>query len=157
MPINLVPPSRVSLAAKSPFALEMTNLPVRTLLRGARVGLPSGQGVADRLGFDVLDPDQVAEGPDKEILRRHGYDRDTPLWYYILKEAELCGKGQHLGPTGSKLVADVISAALLSDPESYLSVDRKWTPTIPAKIPGSFGMADLLLFVNGMTATYQTS
>ena len=157
MPMNLVRPSRVALASKSPFALEMTNLPVRTLLRGARVGLPSGQDVAGRLGFQVLNPDEVAEGPDKEILRRYGHDRDTPLWYYILKEAELYGKGQRLGPTGSKLVADVISAALLNDPESYLSVDSKWVPTMPAKIPGSFGMADLLLFVNELTKVYQTS
>jgi len=157
MPMNLVRPSHVALASKSPFALEMTNLPVRTLLRGARVGLPSGQDVAGRLGFQVLNPDEVAEGPDKEILRRYGHDRDTPLWYYILKEAELYGKGQRLGPTGSKLVADVISAALLNDPESYLSVDSKWVPTMPAKIPGSFGMADLLLFVNELTKVYQTS
>jgi hypothetical protein len=100
-------------------------------------------------GLKPLDPEQVAEGPDKEILINFGYDTKTPLWYYILKEAELTAKGAHLGALGSKLVADVIIAAIVKDPDSYHSIDRSWIPTLPGpENPKLFGMADLLRFAN---------
>jgi hypothetical protein len=122
-------------------------LPVKTLLRGKRVGLPSGQDVARACGLDPLNPEQIAEGPDKEILIAFGYDSKTPLWYYILKEAELTAKGAHLGVLGSKLVAGVVMAAILRDPDSYRSVDQRWIPTLPGPENSKlFGMADLLRF-----------
>lgn len=124
-------------------------LPVKTLLRGKRVGLPSGQDVARAYGLNPLSPEQIAEGPDEMILTKFGYDRKTPLWYYILKEAELTAKGAHLGVLGSKLVADIIMAAISKDPDSYLSIDRRWIPTLPRpENPKLFGMPDLLRFVN---------
>ena len=122
---------------------------MKTLLRGKRVGLPSGQNVARAYGLDPLNPEQIAQGPDKEILTNFGYDTKTPLWYYVLKEAELTTRGAHLGVLGSKLVSDVVMAAILRDPDSYLSMDRNWTPTLPgAENPKLFGMADLLRFAN---------
>jgi hypothetical protein len=122
-------------------------LPVMTLLRGKRMGLPSGQDAARACGLDPLTPEQIAEGPDKEILVTFGYDTKTPLWYYILKEAELTAKGSHLGLLGSKLVADVIMAAISRDPGSYRSMDRSWIPTLPGpENPKLFGMSDLLRF-----------
>jgi hypothetical protein len=148
LPTDLIRLFNVALAPTSAFAVETPALPVRTLLRGARVGLPSGQDVACALGVPALGPDAVAEGPDKEILTKYAYHRNTPLWYYILKEAELCGGGSHLGPAGSKLVADAIMGALLEDRDSYLSVDRTWTPTLPGPTNAKlFGMSHLLRFV----------
>ena len=124
-------------------------LPVKTLLRGKRVGLPSGQDVARAYGLDSLNPEQIAQGPDKEILINFGYDTKTPLWYYILKEAELTTRGAHLGVLGSKLVADVIMAAIVRDPDSYHSIDRSWIPTLHGpESPELFGMANLLRFAN---------
>jgi hypothetical protein len=32
-----------------------------------------------------------------------------------------------------------------ADPESFRSVDRSWTPTLPASDPGGFGIADVLV------------
>jgi hypothetical protein len=71
-------------------------------------------------------------GRDTEILRNHGLDKDTPLWYYILKEAELKAKpeGGRLGPVGSRIVGDVIGSALRADPSSYLSIDPNWKPKL---------------------------
>jgi hypothetical protein len=30
-------------------------------------------------------------------------------------------------------------------PESFRAVDRAWTPTLPAREPGRFGLVDVLL------------
>jgi len=138
--------------AKEPRQLTSpeNKLPVRTLVRGAQMGLPSGQEVADALGVQPLDPEkQIATGSDADILRNHGFHKDTPLWYYILKEAEIPPrKGRYLGPVGSRIVADVIVAALKADPNSYLSVAPNWKPTLAGEAgKRSFGMPDLLRFV----------
>ena len=103
-------------------------LPVRTLWRSARVGLPSGQDVAKVLVHpsDRLTPDQILIGPHRKIIRRHKFEKDTPLWYYILKESDALRGGAMLGPVGSRIVGNVIVRALRADPNSYLSVDPGW-------------------------------
>jgi hypothetical protein len=107
-------------------------LPVRTLWRGVRVGLPSGQDVAKVLvqPSDRLTPGQILAGRHSKIIRRHKFEKDTPLWYYILKEAEALKQGSELGPVGSQLVGSVIVRALRLDPNSYLSIDPGWKPVI---------------------------
>jgi hypothetical protein len=122
---------------------EEQRLPVRTLWRGSKMGLPSGQQVAKALGLTPLTPEQVRIGLDKSVLKLHPFDEDTPLWYYILKEAELPPRdGQHLGPVGSHIVADVIIGALAADPSSYFSDRNDWKPTLPYK--DAFGIANIL-------------
>lgn len=124
---------------------EEPRLPVRTLWRGAQMGLPSGQEVAKVLGISPVTPAQVRNGLDESVLKLHPFDEDTPLWYYILKEAELPPQNaQHLGPVGSQIVADVIIGALAADPASYFS-DSKWKPTLPYK--EAFGMANVLCVI----------
>jgi len=73
-----------------------------------------------------------------------GFERSTPLWYYVLKEAELIEDGLHLGPVGGRIVAEVIIGLLQSDPASYLSYDPRWHPTLPAQTRGDFRMTDFL-------------
>ena len=112
-------------------------LAVRTLLRGFRVDLPSGEDVAVEIarrmpGIKVLTEDDIVSGPHKDVLTnpKYGFRNNTPLWYYILKEAELAPReGKHLGPIGSYIVADVIIGALAADPDSYLSIPT-WEPTL---------------------------
>jgi hypothetical protein len=76
----------------------------------------------------------------------HGLEHSTPLWYYVLKEAELIEDGLHLGPVGGRLVAEVIIGLLQSDPESYLSYDPRWRPSLPGRDRGDFRMIDFLTF-----------
>ena len=124
---------------------DSPHLAARTLQRGERVRLPSGQAVATALGVPPLTREEVSSGPHKPILEKYGYDTQTPLWYYFLKEAEMRERGgERLGPAGSLIVGRVILDALLSDPNSYLSVDPNWTPTLGPSNPGLFGMAELL-------------
>lgn len=117
---------------------DPSNLPIRTLLRGARAGLPSGQEVADALfaqgrikSSDRLTAAQLTQDTCDEtggILQEIGFEQNTPLFYYVLKEAELTGEGLILGPVGSHIVSEVLQGALEADPDGYMSmVGPNWS------------------------------
>ena len=74
-----------------------------------------------------------------------GFERSTPLWYYVLKEAEVVADGLHLGPVGGRIVAEVFVGLLESDPASYLAAPARWQPTLPTR-SGEFRMTDFLAF-----------
>ena len=59
---------------------ETSDLPVRTLVRGARVGLPIGQDVANALHVpSPLTNTEIAQGPHQKILEDNGLHCETPL------------------------------------------------------------------------------
>jgi hypothetical protein len=116
---------------------DPSNLPVRTLLRGARAQLPSGQEVADALlakgrikSDHCLTTSQLTGDTCDQsgsALRKSGLAENSPLFYYLLKEAELKAGGVTLGPVGSHIVSEVVQGALEADTDSYLSVvGPKW-------------------------------
>ena len=94
--------------------------------------------MARKLGADPLDSEQIGLG-------EAGWSDETPLWIYILKEAEALHEGDRLGPVGGRIVGEVLVGIIDSDPESFRSVDRNWRPTLPAHEPGGFGIADVLV------------
>jgi hypothetical protein len=96
------------------------SLAVRDLQRGVATGLPSGEAVARHLGVEPLDADEVG-------VAEHGWEGETPLWFYILKEAELRAGGRHLGPVGGRIVAEVMVTVLDRDPTSFRAVRPDWT------------------------------
>jgi hypothetical protein len=120
----------------------VTNLVRRNLIRGARLGLPSGQAVANAMGVEPLTDAELAlpePGP-------------APLWYYVLREAELRADGRHLGPVGGRIVAEVFLGLLQEDPSSYLRNEPGWTPFLPAAAAGDFTVPDLISFTGfGLT------
>ena len=124
---------------------QPTVLAQRTLLRHLTWSLPSGQAVAAELGVDALAPADLAE------LQPYGFDRQTPLWYYTLKEAELTADGLHLGPAGGRIVAEVLIGLLQADPFSFLSQRPRWQPTLGSG--GTFRMVDFLTFAGVDPAT----
>jgi hypothetical protein len=73
-------------------------------------------------------------------------ERSTPLWFYILKEAEVLEGGLRLGPVGGRIVGEVFIGLLKADPRSYLASDRNWKPVLPSATPGEFRITDLLTF-----------
>jgi hypothetical protein len=126
---------RLANRAESP---DPSNLPVRTLLRGARARLPAGQEVAEALlaqrkinSDDRLTTAQLTRNTcdrSGSVLQDVGLEQNTPLFYYLLKEAELHAEGLTLGLMGSHIVGDVILGALEADPDSYLSANGpKWS------------------------------
>ena len=73
-----------------------------------------------------------------------GLEHSTPLWYYVLKEAELLAEDV-TGPVGGRITAQVLVGLLRSDPASFLAVDPAWQPTLPYA-GQSFAMTDFLTF-----------
>ncbi|HTD85851.1 MAG TPA: hypothetical protein VK850_04680, partial [Candidatus Binatia bacterium] len=138
-------------------ASNPNSLAARNLLRGKALGLPSGQDVARAMGI----PEEFLVGNSKNKLQigpayklpdgkpdpsvpaidaalkielETAFGTATPLWYYILKEAEVFAAGQHLGPVGGRIVAEVFLGILKADPTSYLNIAPRWEPS-----KGQFG------------------
>lgn len=116
------------------------SLPSRNLMRHVNFGLPSGQAIARVMGVQVLTPAQLAD------LASTGMDKNTPLWFYILKEAEVLENGLRLGPVGSRIVGEVFIGLLKADKDSFLVVNKNWKPTLPSATAGDFEITDLLKF-----------
>jgi hypothetical protein len=72
-----------------------------------------------------------------------GFDVETPLWYYVLAEAEVKGGGKTLGPVGGRIVAEVLYGLLEGDRMSFVRQNPEWQPDLGPKA-GKFTMADLL-------------
>jgi hypothetical protein len=136
-PLHDLSPSVIRLCSKTERSMQPARLPARTLLRGARARLPSGQEVADALikqgainPQDSLTSAQLTKDTcnhSGSVLRDIGLEENTPLFYYLLKEAEINGLGRTLGPIGSYIVFRVIEGALEADPNGYMSVaGRDW-------------------------------
>ncbi|MGH9153484.1 MAG: peroxidase family protein [Acidimicrobiales bacterium] len=140
-PLFNLPPATI----RTPAGAELgpTALAQRTLLRHITWGLPSGQRLAQRIGVPALTKADLAELSGLGL----GLRGSTPLWYYVLREAEIATDGLHLGPVGGRIVGEVIIGLLQTDPGSYVSVDPAWVPTLPSRGgSGDFRMADLLTF-----------
>jgi hypothetical protein len=77
-----------------------------------------------------------------------GWGGEAPLWFYILKEAELPPyNAQRLGPVGGRIMAETLVGLLQRDPNSYLYLNAAWKPAPPiAPKTGEFGFVDLLKF-----------
>jgi len=136
---------------------DRARLAVRNLLRGYLLRLPTGQAVARELGQrlqgvrnipvltlqqikDVANDEQLQVLQDAEFLGRR-----TPLWYYILAEADFLEDGKRLGPVGSTIVAEVL-VGLIRRSEGSILRTANWQPTLPSAQPGTFTLTDLLRF-----------
>jgi hypothetical protein len=141
-PLGSLPPA---IAANPP------SLAARNLLRGMRLGLPSGQSVARAMGETPIADKDLLVGPRGAANRPSVVDvspefkGNAPLWYYILREAEMLHDGNQLGPVGGRIVAEVFVGILCRDPASYQNVDPSWTPDL-AGPGGRFGMPELISF-----------
>jgi hypothetical protein len=137
-PLMKLPPAAIRRFQQGP-----TSLPARNLLRHVTWSMPSGQAIATQIGASPLVPGDLDE------LGRYslGLERSTPLWYYVLKEAELQADGLLLGAVGGRIVAEVLIGLLQTDPTSYLRAGPTWRPTLPSRFgSGEFHMVDLLTF-----------
>lgn len=114
---------------------DPASLAHRNLLRSLTFELPSGQEVArsmqskaKKLNFPCLSREDLAD------LAEHRLDGRTPLWFYLLREAELHGKGSGkaggatLGPVGARIVAEVFIGVIEGDRLSYLRREPDWEP-----------------------------
>lgn len=119
------------------------SLASRDLQRAAALGIPSGETIARVMGVEPLTREERG-------LDDAGWSGETPLWYYVLKEAEMRAGGEHLGPVGGRIVAEVLLGLLDADPGSYRRAEPGWHPTLPAANPGKFTMSDLVGFAGAV-------
>jgi len=123
-------------------------LAIRNLHRGVALDLPSGQGVAKRMKVQALSKAEMLQNTtanEKNILQGNNdlLINKTPLWYYILKEAEVRQNGEHLGAVGGRIVVEVFVRILQEDGDSILR-QNNWKPTLPSASPNDFKITDLL-------------
>ena len=121
------------------------SLSAKDLYRTRAVGLPTGQAVSDKInGQRSLEPEQIANslpGKLKEV-----FSKATPLWFYLLAEAENNEGGETLGETGSRIVAETFIGLLKIDKFSILN--NNFSPNKDLiNDKGNFGMPEMLKFV----------
>ncbi len=147
------------------------NLPLRNLTRSREIDIACGEDLADFFGISAskrltrlqvepdddahylfeadvdtyAKPDGVGKPPADEPLKGVKDTRfKTPLWYYILKEAEVLENGERLGPLGSRLIAEVICGGIFYGKDTKF--DHKWKSEITKS--NVVKLRDLIDFVN---------
>lgn len=134
---------------KLPGALDAANtgLPVLNLRRGKALQLPSGQAVAQAIGAPPVG-DLGLDRFNLSAQHRAALEAETPLWYYVLREAENAPRsGQRLGPVGGRIVGEVLVGLLAHDPQGFLRQQPGWKPEgLRAVKDGHFTLSDLLRF-----------
>jgi hypothetical protein len=131
-------------------ASEVVSLAQRNLLRHLTFKLPSGQRAAYAMGIEPMEADIFDDLKKYKV----NLENSTPLWFYILKEAEVLAGGISLGPVGGRIVMEVFAGLLLGDKTSYLSQNPFWKPTLPAfeayRTGKNFTIADLIKIAEGV-------
>jgi hypothetical protein len=132
---------------------DENNLAFRNLSRARVVQLATGQQMATFLkGKGVtltkLTAEQIRQGKGGITLegltttQRAAVVKDTPLWFYILREAEL-NKGRLKG-VGARIVAETFHRAMEGSTTSIVR-NPTWRPSLGPNNT-TFRMVDLLLF-----------
>jgi hypothetical protein len=161
-PLHKLPPA---------VASDPPSLPLRNLERGWRLGLPSGQSVAEAMQIKPLDDSQIligkavdtpGEGEEPVAINKianGAFAKNCPLWTYVLAEAAhhktsvtipVTGapgpiSTPQLGPVGGRIVSEVILGLMFGDNFSVLSLDPSWTPVTGP----NFKLKDLVLYALG--------
>jgi len=134
------------------FPADEANLAFRNLTRARMVKLATGQQMATFLKnkgvtLTKLTAAQIRDGKDGATLegltttQRAAFLKDTPLWFYILREAEL-NQGRLKG-VGARIVAETFQRAMEGSQTSIVR-NPAWRPTLGPDNT-TFGMVDLLL------------
>ena len=145
---------------KVPKSDPRHDLAFRNLTRAKMVNLATGQQMvafmkSKGVKVKALTAAQIRQGDGGVSLagltqtERDAIVARTPLWFYVLREAQVKGNGEHLGPVGGRIVAEVLVGLLDGDPQSYLSQKPLWKTFLPAATAGDFTMKDLVKFTLG--------
>ena len=89
--------------------------------------------------------------PESDLvdLKPFNLHNRTPLWFYVLREADVMSDAKRLGPVGGRIVGEVMIGLLQGDKTSYLSQEPDWAPF--AGTGGNFNMVDLLKLAGVVT------
>jgi hypothetical protein len=135
------------------------HLAKRNLRRGYRLSLPTAQACVSALaagahpGLTPLTRAELTSGAAGAALDAAGLADATPLWFYVLKEAEIRAAGAHLGPLGSVLVAETLIGLVVKDPTSYWNAGpggSRWSPDDAGLAGGPIDSIEAMLRFAGM-------
>jgi hypothetical protein len=152
-PLQHLPPKAIGLPGSTGFNDMRRNLAFRNLTRAKMLKLATGQQMANFLrnkgvNLTKLTKAQIRNGNNGADVgaltqtQREAFLRDTPLWFYVLREAELnAGK---LKGVGARIVAETFNRAMQGSTFSIVN-DTGFAPTLGPN-SNTFRMVDLLLF-----------
>jgi len=151
-PLRHLPPSTFEGDPSMGFNDPERNLAFRNLTRANMCTLATGQQMANFLKnngvtLTKLTSAQIREGQGGIELggltktQRHALVQNTPLWFYILREAEF--NAGRLKGVGARTVAETFHRAMEGSQFSIVN-DATWHPTLGPN--NTFRMVDLLLF-----------
>jgi hypothetical protein len=149
-------------------ATNPSSLALRNLERGLRLGLPSGQSVANAMGVEPLADDEILIGqgvdhPDASLPNivsiQQAFAGNCPLWTYILAEAmrkqlpvklpvieNVSITTPQLGDVGGRIVAEVFVGLMFGDANSLLTLAPTWKPELSA----NYALRDLVKYALGL-------
>ncbi len=116
---------------------DVQSLATRNLLRGQAFQLPSGENVAHALDRSDTEINKVSRAAQTIAGKKIDLSNGTPLWFYLLVEAEKIGretssghfdKGEGLGPVGARIIAETVLGLIELDSRSFLAQNRSWQP-----------------------------
>lgn len=133
-------PDMLNVAGDATVA-EHGSILFRNLLRGFHRRIPFGQVLARAYGVPLLSPDQM-----RAALPRHaspagefpspqaaavalGMVEEMPAWLYFLCESRALERGERVGPTASRIIADSIVGLMRAESGSLLGAQGAgWHP-----------------------------
>jgi hypothetical protein len=151
-PLGSLPVGSIGAKKEPQDKLEL-NLAFRNLMRARMVKLATGQDMVQRLkdrGVTVkaLTKTQLVDGAGGADLsaltaaQRKAVVENTPLWFYVLREAEL--NGGKLDGVGARIVAETFHRAIEGSKASIVR-HKEFVPHF-AQDDKTFNMPDLLFF-----------
>ena len=152
-PLQHLPPQTVGLPGNTGFNDVRRNLAFRNLTRAKMVKLATGQQMANFLknkgvNLTKLTKAQLRDGNNGADLsgltqaQREAVLTNSPLWFYVLREAEF--NGGKLNGVGARIVAETFHRAMEGSENSIVR-DTAFHPTLGPN-NSTFRMVDLLLF-----------
>jgi hypothetical protein len=152
-PLQHLPSKTVGLPGSTPRSDVRRNLAFRNLTRANMLTLATGQQMANFLknkgvNLTKLTKAQIRDGNNGADLgtltaaQRDAFLKNTPLWFYILRESEL--NGGKLKGVGARIVAETMHRAMQGSASSIVN-DTSFHPTLGPNNT-TFRMVDLLLF-----------
>ena len=152
-PLQHLPTQVAGLPANAGFNDPRRNLALRNLTRAKMLKLATGQQMANFLknkgvNLTKLTAAQIRNGNNGADLgaltqaQRQALVKNTPLWFYILREAEF--NGGKLKGVGARITAETFHRAIEGSEHSIVN-DASFKPTLGPN-NNTFRMVDLLLF-----------
>lgn len=151
------------LPGTAPVGSLFATLSSRNLVRSMALRTGTGKAIAKKLGITPLTDEELLRSPftsptpAQDLLHQRTVEilnaenklllKKPPLWYYILKEAELLHQGNQLGPVGGTIVGEVFIRLLAQSRDSFLNAPD-WQPRFGVTNDGAspYRIVNLLRF-----------